>query len=372
MATLLCRSCNAEHPDSEQIWRCTCGGLLDLEFDPEFPISKIEDRIRTLWRYREAIPIESDENIVTLSEGFTPLLPVEIGGIPIQMKHDHLFLSGSFKDRGATVLLSRAKELGIRKVVEDSSGNAGCAISAYSAEAGIDCDVFVPDDVSPEKAAQIEVSGGNLHRIPGGRKATAEAALEAARVSYFASHCWNPYFFHGTKTFAFEICEQLGWQSPDVVILPVGNGTLVLGADLGFRELLKADVIDRMPRIIGVQAEKCCPLYHEFHGDDHASFPCLHTSAEGIAIPSPLRGPQIIEAIRESKGSILKVTEEEIIAALRHSIERAFIIEPTAAATIAGVEQFIQTEEPNLDEVIVSTFSGHGSNTAEKIMSLLD
>ena len=239
--------------------------------------SKIDENDTQPKKLKSLLPIENDMNIVSFGEGFTPLLPIEIGGYEIQMKHDHIFLTGSFKDRGATVLLSKAKELGIERVIEDSSGNAGCAISAYSSKAGIACEIYVPEDVSQEKADQIEVSGGILHRIPGGRSAATSAALDAAldaafitarddvRDAYYASHCWNPYFFHGTKTFAFEVCEQLNWTAPDVVILPVGNGTLVLGAFIGFQDLLHADVIDNLPRIIGVQAEQCCPLFNEFH-----------------------------------------------------------------------------------------------------------
>ena len=377
MATLVCRSCQVEHPDTEPIWQCSCGGLLDLEFESSFPIKEIEERSRTLWRYREALPIEQDENIVSLGEGFTPMIPMEIEGFPVHMKHDHIFLTGSFKDRGASIMLSKVRELGIDHVIEDSSGNAGCAIAAYSAEADVQCEIYTPENIAPEKASQIEVVGGTLNRIPGGRKATADAALDAAHQTYFASHCWNPYFFHGTKTFAFEVCEQLGWKAPDVVILPVGNGTLLLGAAIGFRELVHADVIDRLPKIVGVQADQCCPVFLEYHDKEGGREPggatgmCGESVAEGIAIPKPIRGPQILEAIRESKGSILKVTEEEIIQALMRTIERGIIIEPTSAATVAGVEQYILDNHPDPDQTIISTFTGHGSNTAEKIAMLL-
>jgi len=376
MATLVCRSCHAEHSNSESIWRCPCGGLLDLEFEPEFPIKKIQERTRDLWRYREAIPIMSDDHIVSFGEGFTPLIPMEFADNDHQVliKHDHLFLTGSFKDRGASVLLSKVKELGINRIVEDSSGNAGCAIAAYAKLAGIACDIYLSHGASPEKISQIEVSGGKLHRIEGGREAAARAALQAAEAEYFASHSWNPYFFHGTKTFAFEVSEQLGWKAPDAVVLPVGNGTLVLGASIGFNELREADIIDAIPRIIAVQAQRCNPLCRSFHGngedrDDHAI--CRESVGEGIAIPNPIREEQIIEAVKASKGTFLSVSEEEIVNSLRKVIEADFLIEPTSAATIAGVEQYIREDDSNPDEIIVSTFTGHGSNTAEKIDKLL-
>ena len=154
----------------------------------------------TLWRYREAIPIEDDAHIVTLDEGFTPLTPVTIAGKSLLVKQDHLFPSGSYKDRGATVLISQAKALGVQHMVEDSSGNAGAAVAAYAARAGIACDIYVPDSTSAAKLAQIQSYGANLHKIPGSREDTAHAVQDAAQKHFYASHVWSPFFFHGTKT----------------------------------------------------------------------------------------------------------------------------------------------------------------------------
>ncbi len=176
-----------------------------------------------MWRFREALPIENDENIVSFQEGYTPLLPFQVEGRPILLKQEHLFPTGSFKDRGASVLISRAKELGVERVVEDSSGNAGAAIAAYAAQAGIACDIYVPDNTSPAKLAQIKLYGARLHKIPGSRENTAEAARDMAKDHFYASHVWNPYFFQGTKTFSFEIWEQLGGQAPDTILCLDGH-----------------------------------------------------------------------------------------------------------------------------------------------------
>jgi threonine synthase len=259
MNNLICQRCGTAYSLEEPRWRCDCGGLLDIQFMPAFDLARIRQRPPTMWRYREAIPIREDRNIVSFHEGFTPLVEVGFNGKSILIKQDHLFPTGSFKDRGASVLVSKIKELGIGRVVEDSSGNAGCAIAAYCAKAKIECDIFVPESTAAAKLSQIQLSGARLHRIPGSREQTAEAALAAAQQHYYASHVWNPFFSHGTKTFAFEVCEQLGWQSPDSIVVPVGHGTLLLGLFIGFRELLGAGLVDRLPKIIGIQSANCAP-----------------------------------------------------------------------------------------------------------------
>ena len=222
MNQLVCTSCSSTYPLDAPIWRCTCGGLLDLQYEPLFDRAAIAARKPTLWRYREALPVAAE---ITLDQGFTPLLEIEVGGRAVWIKQDQLFSSGSYKDRGAAVLISHVKALGLGAVVEDSSGNAGCAIACYCARAGIGCTVYVPASTSPAKVAQIEAYGATLCRVPGTRQDTADAVLAAAQTTYYASHSWNPFFFHGTKTFAYEVCEQLGWTAPDTVVLPAGNGT---------------------------------------------------------------------------------------------------------------------------------------------------
>jgi threonine synthase len=262
--------------------------------------------------------------------------------------------------------------LGIRRVVEDSSGNAGCAIAAYCARAGIACTIYVPEDTSPAKVAQIQWYEADLCRVPGTRQDTADAVMAAAEHTYYASHSWNPFFFQGTKTFAYEVCEQLGWRAPDALVLPTGNGTLLLGAAIGFGELRDAGIVHRVPRLIAVQAENCAPLVRAFReelpGTTQAGAGSGPTLAEGIAIAKPIRGAQIVEAVRESGGTFLAVPEDEIVRALRAMAAQGFYIEPTSAATIAGVEQYLP--EAGMDETIVSVFTGHGLKATEKMLKL--
>lgn len=368
---LACIKCNQSFSLEEKLWKCTCGGLLDIQFRPTFPLEKIKKRKPTLWRYREAIPISGDQNIISFDEGFTPLLPVDFNGKTVWLKQDHLFPTGSYKDRGASVLMSKVKELGIQKVVEDSSGNAGCAIAAYSAQGGIQSEIFVPQSTSPGKLAQIQSYGASLKKIPGSREDTAKAVWSAAQKDYYASHSWNPFFFHGTKTFAFEVWEQLDWKAPDTVIVPVGNGTLLLGAWLGFGELLESGMIRETPRIIGVQSILCAPLVKAFQ-EGLKRLPSVHsreTLAEGIAIAEPVRGEQILEAVKKSGGGFIAVDDEEIKKSLRWIFRKGFYIEPTSAATVAGIFKYLENSDP--EEIIVSVLTGHGLKATEKILKIL-
>lgn len=369
---LVCSVCGARYPGTEPVWLCACGGLLDLDFQPVFDRKKIESRPPGLWRYREMLPQVADEHLLTLGEGSTPLVRIPLGGRPLLVKQDQLFPTGSYKDRGAVLMISKALALGVRKVVEDSSGNGGCAVAAYCARAGIACDIYVPADNSPGKLAQIAMYGARLVKVPGTREDTAAAAWEAAQHTYYASHSWNPYFFQGTKTWAYEVCEQLGWRAPDTVVVPAGNGTLLLGAYLGFVDLIRAGVIGRLPKIVAVQSEACAPMAVAFHQglDAPAVITKQPTLAEGIAIAQPTRGKQIMAAVRESGGTFVTVAEAEIKSALLEVLRMGFYIEPTTAAVIAGAKCYAASAPA--DEEIVTVFTGHGLKATEKMVKFLE
>ncbi len=350
--SLICTHTQEEYALDEIRWQSDSGHLLDIRFYPKFDKKLIRQRPANIWRYREAIPLQT-EHFVTFGEGATPLQKLSIDGRKVYFKLDFLFPTGSYKDRGSAVMISKIKELGIEKVVQDSSGNAGASVAAYCAKAGIDCDIFVPKGVSPNKLAQIQAYGARVILIDGSREDTAEAAYEAAKRSYYASHCWNPFFLQGTKTFAYEVCEQLGWKAPDTIILPAGNGTLLLGAYIGFKELVKAEIIEKRPKIIGVQVKNCSPLYEAFN-EGLTYIPdieTLPTLAEGIAIAKPIRGKQMMQYVELSEGSFLAVSEEEIKDAFFEVSRMGYFIEPTSAAVVAGVRKYI--EEAPGSEIIV-------------------
>jgi len=358
---LICQSCGEEYKSSEPVWRCICGGLLTLDFQARFPLDKIKKRKPTLWRYREALPITHDQHIISFDEGFTPLVEDIFWGKKVLLKQDHLFPSGSYKDRGASVLVSKIHELGIKKVVEDSSGNAGAAIAAYCAKANIHCHIYVPEKTTPEKLMQIKQYGAHLYKIPGSREETANIALQEAQTTYYASHYWNPYFFHGTKTYIFEVVEQLGWNIPDILFIPVGNGTLLIGSYIGLKELQQENIIDRLPRIIGVQAENCAPLENAWK--KQRKIPLFQamkeTIAEGIAIANPTRAKEILHAVKETNGDIISVTEKEILDALDYTRRKGFYVEPTSAAAIAGFKKSFTRK----NDLVVVPLTGHGLKT---------
>jgi threonine synthase len=366
---LFCSENNTQYNSDLPIWKSEKGGLLDIDFEARFLPDLIKDREPSLWRYREAIPVFTDR-LITMGEGFTPLTPVNLNGKTIGIKQEQLFSTGSYKDRGATVLMTHAQHIGVKNVVQDSSGNAGCAIAAYAALAGIQCTIYLQADTAPAKIAQMKSYGANIEYVNGTREGVAEAILKVADERYYASHSWNPFFFQGTKTFAYEICEQLGWKAPDSVVLPAGNGTLVIGCYIGFMDLLKAGIIDKMPKLIAIQAEHCAPLAAAFNANKtmYDAVKTEPTLAEGIAIAKPIRGHQIMQYVRESKGTFITVTEAEIKDAFLLCARKGFYIEPTSAATIAGVLRYMEGYE---DENIVSLFSGHGLKSTDKILKLL-
>jgi threonine synthase len=366
----ICQSCKRTYKTSEPVWSCQCGGFLELDFHARFPIKTIEKRPKTLWRYREAIPIEKDASVITFHEGYTPLVEEQFQGKKIFVKLDYLFPSGSFKDRGASVLVSKINELGITRVIEDSSGNAGASLAAYCAKAGISCDVYVPTHASSAKLLQIENYGAQLHKIPGTREDTAHAAVTASKETYFASHYRNPFFFQGTKTCIFEIVEQLDWTAPDVLFLPVGNGTLLYGTYLGLKDLQRENIIDKLPRIIGVQAANCAPLVliWRHKKSQRVMSQMKSTCAEGIAVTNPVRSKEILHAIRETNGDMIDVTEQEIINALHESFQKGYFIEPTAAVAVAGFKKY--HNHINNDERVVVPLTGHGLKALDAIQKI--
>jgi threonine synthase len=358
MNHLLCSKCNQTYSLDKPIWKCDCNGLLNLEFRAIINKNDLKNRPPNMWRYREAIPVNNNENIVSFKEGFTPLVDLNISNQNVKIKLEQLFITGTFKDRGASVLLSKIKELNINNIVEDSSGNAGSAIAAYSARAGINCDIYVPSSTSPAKLVQIVRYGATLHKINGNREDTAKAAMKAAQTHYYASHYYNPFFFQGTKTIAYEIWEQLNFNAPDTMIIPAGNGTLLLGTYTGFEDLLKNNLIKKIPRLIAVQSDRCDPLYKMFH-EKLDMLPAIEkktTLAEGIAIREPVRASQIIQCIKETRGTVIKVHDREIEASLIEVSKKGIYVEPTSATVIAALKKY----NPEKDEIIVLPMTGHG------------
>lgn len=327
-------------PGDSLAWRCpSCHGPLDLDFTPiPAPLKSLAGRVNSLWRYAETLPLTGPT--VSLGEGRTPLVPLTD---EVSVKLDFLMPTLSFKDRGAVLLAEVALRSGPRRVIADSSGNAGTAVAAYCARAGLPCTVYVPEGTSPKKTEQIRAHGARLEIVPGGREATALAARAAADVpgTFYASHVFNPYFLHGTKTYVYELWEDLGGRLPDAIAVPVGNGTLLLGAALATAELLAQGLIDHRPALIAVQAQAVSPLAAAFRAGAQelldGTGATAATLAEGIAIPRPPRARQILAAVRESGGTFLTVSEEQIRTAQLDLAARGFYVETTGVACWAAV-----------------------------------
>jgi threonine synthase len=311
---LLCCNCAARYPVDQPRWRCDCGGYLLIESVGMFRRDSISGRTPTMWRYREALSIAEGTTAVSLGEGMTPLVEGRLGGHSVSLKVDYLSPTGSYKDRGSSVMITKLKEWGVPHIVEDSSGNAGASIAAYAALARIRSDIYIPAATSAGKAAQISLYGANLVKVPGTREDTARAAFEAGERSFYASHNWSPYFMAGMKTAAYEIAEQMNWRVPDWVIVPAGGGGLLCGLYLGFTDLLRAGITDSIPRLAAVQAAACDPIHRAWASglaDVPAVVKCA-TAAEGISVAQPVRGRLILQAIHNSGGLVTTVTDEEI------------------------------------------------------------
>ena len=350
---LVCSECDARYPVESLAWRCTCGGVLDVaEFAITVDAAALPGRVPSLWRYAEALPITVDPTI-TLGEGFSPI--VRSRSLPhVQLKLDFLLPTLSFKDRGAVVLATLARRLGIRRAMVDSSGNAGTAMAAYFGRADIGCTVYVPESTSPGKLAQMRAHGATVELVPGSRADTSAAAMRAAGQPgvMYASHVYHPYFLHGVKTYGYEILEQHGRSLPETVVVPVGNGTILLGCHLAFSELVAAGLAERMPRLCAVQASACSPLEQAMAQgvDAPVAVQGGATIAEGIAIVAPPRGRQILRVVRATGGTIVSVTDRQTAAARQELAAEGLFVEPTAAvcfaAVRAAVDQTFEADSP--------------------------
>lgn len=375
MIEYICHLCNATYPIDASRYKCDCGQPLELNKSAiSFPIDQMSQRSHTLWRYREALPIADEASIISLGEGMTPLVPFDAPAAGHRLKLDFVFPTGSYKDRGASVLLSKVRELGIREVVEDSSGNAGAAIAAYGARAGIGCTIYCPASTSKGKLTQIAMYGAKLKLIEGNRAATTQAVLQAAETTYYASHNWNPLFLEGTKTVAFEITEQLGWKAPDHVLCPVGFGSIYLGLYIGFRELYAQKVIAKLPRLLGVQSAACCPIYRAYaenKGRIERSPQTYETLAEGITSELPIRAQMLMRAIHATNGAFAVVDENEIKAGVQRLASKGIYVEPTSAVIVKAFDKFVADGIIGEGDLTVSILTGSGLKATDKLMKLV-
>lgn len=369
---LICPECDATYDAGvDESWRCACGHALNLQDQPvpggdPLPVSQLDTR-RGLWTFHEFLPVERR---VSFDEGFTPLVDAPEWGASFKL--EYLFPSGSFKDRGATTTLSRAVDLGVETVVEDSSGNAGAAIATYAARAGIEADIYVPADVKQSKLMAIQRAGARPVRVEGSREDVTAAAIDAVEDGdgWYASHAWNPAFYAGTMTFALEVVAQRDWTAPDAVVLPCGHGTLLLGAYRGFDVLSRAGIIDAVPPLFAAQAAGYAPIVRERHGalgttevhaDGEPETP--NDIADGIQISEPARSDEILHAIETSGGDAIALGENIVENTLDDLHRDGFYVEPTCAVAPALLRKLQDADVLKPDHDVVVPLTGSGLKT---------
>jgi threonine synthase len=339
---------------------------------PGLTRDRIATGTRSLWRYRAALPFDVDDPI-TMGEGCTPLVKRRLHEADVLLKCEWFMPTCSFKDRGASVMLSLLRAQGISAVLEDSSGNGGAAVSAYAAAGGMAATIMAPASTSPAKTVQMRAHGASVELIPGNRQATSAAAEAASDRVFYASHNWHPFFLHGTKTLAYELWEDLGFRAPDNIIMPCGAGSNVLGCEIGFSELLRAGEIDTPPRLFAAQPANCGPIAAAFLAGSEAPVdtPILPTIAEGTAIAAPIRLHEVLGALRESGGGAVMLTEAEIGAAMLDLARTGIYVEPTCAQVAAALARLLASGAITPDQTTVLVLTGSGLKATPRIAELL-
>ncbi|PIE54295.1 MAG: threonine synthase [Dethiosulfovibrio peptidovorans] len=369
---LNCQLCSATYEDNRQLWRCPdCGGHLSYwrETPPIIPQAHRKRAPISMWHYASALPLDRPGEAITMGEGRTPLITLDIDG-ETKVKLDFLCPTGSYKDRGISLLVSRLKELGVTSLVEDSSGNAGASMAAYCARAGISCRIFVPSHTSEEKCVQIESAGATLIRVPGLREAAAKAAQTAGESNFYGSHNWSPWFVEGVKTFAYEIWDDMGL--PDHLVLPAGQGSLILGAYRAFCDLQDAQLVHKLPTLHAVQSLACDPIVRAM-SKGLTYVPQIRpnvTVAEGIASAQPLRGKEILQALRHTGGSALAVSDDETTAALFDLARMGIYVEPTSAVVVPAIRKLREKGIIKKHQSVATLLSGSGLKATETILKL--
>ncbi|MCS6907009.1 MAG: pyridoxal-phosphate dependent enzyme, partial [Anaerolineales bacterium] len=340
------------------------------------PLREAPERINPsmgIWNYLHPEAFGASAEVISLGEGLTPLVWSSVGDkdrrpVEVCFKCEHFNPTGSFKDRGSAACVQFLVNRGIDTVYEDSSGNAGASLAAYASRAGLEAHIYVPSSVSGAKRAQISQFGAQLHLVEGPRSRVTEALYRDLRGKsiasiVYASHAWMPFHLIGYATLALELFDQLG-GAPGSILLPVGQGGLLLGVASGFEWLRMRGKIEVMPQIYGVQARACAPLWAVYsYGRAGLSWVVEgETLAEGIRIKYPIRGDAVLEAVEKSGGSFFAVDEEEIIEGMKIATQMGFLVEPTSAVVFPVLLNYVEI----MRQPVVVILSGSGYKALEQ------
>ena len=384
LSHLECSACGQIHPAYELHTVCSvCGKVLFARYDLEgvrrnLSRDHLPGRPSNIWRWFELMPVIDEKHVVTLGEGGTPLfqaprLAAELGAKELYIKEEGLNPTGSFKARGLSAAVSKASELGVERIAIPSAGNAGSALAAYAARAGIEALVFMPEDTPAMMQREAVVYGAGLHLVRGLINDAGRIVREnSASQSWFdVSTLREPYRVEGKKTMGLELAEQLGWRLPDALIYPTGGGTGIVGMWKAFDELEALGWIGReRPKMISVQAEGCAPIVRAFEAgaDSAEAWQDAHTIAPGIRVPAAIGDYLILDAVRRSGGTAVAVSDDEILVAMSElaRLEGVFAA-PEGAATLAGYRKLLSSGFLQPDESVVLFNTGSGLKTPELV-----
>ena len=384
---LECLKCKSTFDSDNKALVCpSCGESLDTIYSIDiaretFSKKNLEARPLSVWKYSELLPIDNLSNIVTIGEGGTRLLRAtrladDLGLQKVFLKDESRNPTGSFKDRKATVAVTKAKEFGFKTVGCATAGNAGASVAAYTAKAGLRAIIFAFRNVTRTKLAKLVSYGATVFIVDGTssdvNRLTVESCAKFGWCNIVAASRYNPYVKDGAKTEAFEICEQLEWNPPDWLIVPVGGGCGLASCWKGLKELKQIGLIDRLPRIVGVQGIECAPLVQAYESnappDKIKRVPNAHTIAHSIEDDYPPDGELALMAIRESGGSAVGLEDDRLLWAQKLTAQKeGLFIEPASAGTVAAAHQLLNDGTIDRTDVIVLIASGFGLNEPDSI-----
>ena len=382
---LLCTRCGetAEHDRAQNL--CRCGGPRLARYDlraARRALSRdgLDTADRSIWRYRDLLPVSDPDNISTLGEGWSPLLPLEetvrqVGLHRLYIKDESGMPTGTFKARGASVATSKAREIGVETLVLASSGNAALAFATYGRRAGLDVRLAMVDDIRPVNLVGCQAVGAVSLLVRGTRFDAGQAAARAARERGWYDGAKEPYRVEGKKTIGYEIAEQLGWQVPDVVVYPTGGGVGLVALWKAFAELAELGWTDgTLPRLVAVQTDGCAPIVQAFEAGkgEVERWDNPVGVANGLRNPTPTWGNHLLKLLRETGGTAVRVTDQQVVGAM-HALARTeqLSVCPEGAATLPALKELIERSWLRADETVVVVNTGSGAKYTDLLARAL-
>ena len=368
-----CVRCSKEYPAVPDVTICTCGGILDIQYDYDYAKARmtpetLEQRPHTMWRYREILPVQENTPDTPLRVGWSPLyeekkLAAMLGIKSLFVKDDGQNPTASLKDRASALAVAKAVEAGADTIACSSTGNAASSLAGNAAAAGLTTYIFVPSRAPKGKIAQLMIFGAHVITVEGSYEDTFRLSAQAIDHWgwYNRNAAINPYLSEGKKTVSLEICEQLGFKAPDFVALSVGDGCTIAGVWKGFKDLFAMGLIDHLPRLISVQAEGCCPINRSIQTGKPWEPMEENTIADSIAVGVPRNPDKALQAIRESNGIAINVSDEEILDAMRLLGRTCGVFgEPAGVTGTAGLKKACGQGLIPSDATVVSIVTGNG------------